>query len=248
MRNPFRPSAGSPPPELIGRSGVLDAFDQRLRQGFGTPTIITGARGIGKTVMLGVAEELARSHGWDVISETATAGLAGRLRESVRRLTEDRSSVSTPGESRGPGLVITVDEIHAVNRSELAEIGAGLESFAGGLPFALVVAGLPAEVSELLAEEAAAFLWPADRIVLRNVAVDDVESSLARTFAAGGFAAPAGMMRQAAEATDGYPYLVQLVGYCLWREAERQSTLTATMMARAIEEAQKRYARTLPAR
>lgn len=265
LRNPYRPTAGATPPEVIGRSGVLDAFEQGLDQSSGTPgllLIITGARGVGKTVMLGVAQDLARGHGWEVISETATVGLGGRLGESMHRLAKDRFGVSTPAEWQdvgidllrrfqedGSGLIITVDEIHAVDRDDLAQIGAAIEQFVGeSLPVALVLAGLPAGVSELLDDEAAAFLRPADRIVLRNVPVSDVEESLRRTFASGGFDAPAGTFRQAAKATGGYPYLVQLVGYFLWREAEDQQTLTASMLARAIERAQERTDRTGPTR
>ena len=99
-------------------------------------------------------------------------------------------------QENGAGLLITVDEIHAVDRAELAEIGAAFERFVGeGLPVALVVAGLPAEVSELLAGVSAALFRPAERIVLRHVAVNAVEESLAATFAAGGFDAPAGTLR-----------------------------------------------------
>jgi hypothetical protein len=226
----------------------------------GLLTIITGARGVGKTVMLGVAQDLARGQGWEVISESATGGLAGRLGESMRRLAEDRFGGSTPGvwqdigaallrriQESGAGLVITVDEIHAVDRGELTQIGATIQRFGGeGLPVALVVAGLPAAVSELLGDGAATFLRQADRIVLTNVAVSDVESSLAKTIAAGGFDAPAGTFHQAAEATGGYPYLVQLVGYFLWREAEDGQKLTAAMVTRAIEKAHHRNARTIP--
>jgi hypothetical protein len=265
VKNPFRPSAGSTPPEVIGRAGLLDAFVRGLNQAAGVHgglTIITGARGIGKTVMLGVAQELARGHGWDVLSETATRDLAARLMESMRRLDEARFGARTPGvwpdigsallrrlQESGGGLVITVDEIHAVDRDDLARIGAAVRAFTReGLPVALVMAGLPAEVSELLAEEPAAFLRQADRIVLHNVAVDDVEESFARTFAAGGFDAPSGTFRQAAEATGGYPYLVQLVGYFLRREAEAGQGLTPSMVDRAIEQAHQRNARSASTR
>src|SRR5687768_13773683 len=92
VNNPFRPSAGAAPPEIIGRNGLLDEFDYGLRLGSGAPgllSIVTGARGMGKTVMLGAAQDLAREHGWAVISETATAGFMGRIGESMRRLIED---------------------------------------------------------------------------------------------------------------------------------------------------------------
>lgn len=47
LENPFRPSAGATPPEILGRAGLLDECDYGLRLGAGAPgllTIFTGAR------------------------------------------------------------------------------------------------------------------------------------------------------------------------------------------------------------
>jgi hypothetical protein len=93
MENPFRPTAGATPPDLVGRRGeVLDEFAYGLRIGSGAPsllTIFTGARGIGKTVMLGAAEDLAIASGWAVVSATATGGFLRRIGEAMRRLTNE---------------------------------------------------------------------------------------------------------------------------------------------------------------
>ncbi len=63
VRNPFAPGAGQRPPELAGRDRELDAFEIVLeRVARGRPErslVLTGLRGVGKTVLLG---EL-RSHG-----------------------------------------------------------------------------------------------------------------------------------------------------------------------------------------
>lgn len=91
-QNPFRPTAGAEPPQLIGRAGLLDEFVYGLRIRSGAPgllTIFTGARGIGKTVMLGEAEDAALAQGWVVISETATRGFLGRVGESMRTSAEE---------------------------------------------------------------------------------------------------------------------------------------------------------------
>jgi hypothetical protein len=90
--NPFRPSAGAEPPQLIGRTGLLDEFKYGLTLRSGAPgllTIFTGARGIGKTVMLSEAEDAAREHGWVVVSETATAGFLGRMGEAMRTAAQE---------------------------------------------------------------------------------------------------------------------------------------------------------------
>lgn len=285
MENPFRPSAGATPPEIIGRAGLLDEFDYGLRLGSGAPgllTIFTGARGIGKTVMLGAAHDMARERGWAVISETATGGFMGRIGESMRQLAEELgtgpqgrriTAVSAAGfslttelpperqvawrnlaeellrliQGRGTGLVITVDEIHAADRAELAQLAASVQHLIQDrLPIGLVFAGLPAAVSDLLNEGVATFLRRADKIDLHAAAVRDVETSFADTFAAAGFKISPALVRQASEATGGYPFLIQLVGYFLWREAENnEGALDAEAVGRAIEAAHRRNARTV---
>ena len=285
MENPFRPSAGATPPHILGRAGVLDEFEYGLRLGSGAPgllTIFTGARGIGKTVMIGAAHDLAREKGWAVISETATAGFMGRIGESMRHAAEELGtgpanrritaigaagfSITTQlpperqvawrtlGEDllrlldeRGNGLVITVDEIHAADRSELAQLAASVQHFIQDrLPIGLVFAGLPAAVSDLLNEGVATFLRRADKIDLHSAAVREVEDSFATTFAEAGFKVSSDLVRHAAEATEGYPFLIQLVGYFLWREAENnQGTLSPEAVERAIDAANRRNARTV---
>ena len=56
IRNPFAPGAGSPPPELAGRSAIrrdVDVRLQRLRLGRPAKSVmLVGLRGVGKTVLL----------------------------------------------------------------------------------------------------------------------------------------------------------------------------------------------------
>lgn len=259
--NPFRPTAGATPPEVIGRSGLLDEFEYGLELGSGAPgllSIFTGARGIGKTVMLGAAHDVARQHGWAVIAETATGAFMGRIGEKMRRLTQELADNPEPhrritglsiagfsitsqltperqvdwrdlGESlltllneRGTGLLITVDEIHAADRVELAQLAANVQHFIQDrLPIALIFAGLPSAVSDLLNEGVATFLRRADKIDLHAAAVRDVETSYTATFTAAEIRIPRELVSKAASATGGYPFLIQLIGYFLWREAEK---------------------------
>ncbi len=81
-RSPFRPSFGTSPPVVSGRDAILAELGDALDAGpgaAGRAALLTGNRGIGKTVILNEAEVLARERGWLVISETATAGLLDRL-------------------------------------------------------------------------------------------------------------------------------------------------------------------------
>lgn len=64
--NPFSPGAGTQPPELAGREAVLADVNvtlQRSRNGiFSRSSIFVGLRGVGKTVLLNRAREIADEH------------------------------------------------------------------------------------------------------------------------------------------------------------------------------------------
>jgi hypothetical protein len=68
VRNPFAPGAGQRPPELAGRDREVDAFDVVLeRVSRGRPErslVLTGLRGVGKTVLLGELRAMAVRRGW----------------------------------------------------------------------------------------------------------------------------------------------------------------------------------------
>ena len=96
MRNPYSPGAGNRPPALVGRESDLDVFDiaiQRLSIGrHDRSVIVTGLRGVGKTVLLREFGRLAQSQGWvhehvEVSEETQFVTVAAELvRRSILRL------------------------------------------------------------------------------------------------------------------------------------------------------------------
>ncbi len=65
FENPFRPGAGQMPPYLAGRTAEIDAFKRLLRQTTVLEnTILTGLRGVGKTVLLESLRPEALNAGW----------------------------------------------------------------------------------------------------------------------------------------------------------------------------------------
>lgn len=65
FENPFRPGAGHMPPYLAGRTDELDGFRKALRQRTILENVIlTGLRGVGKTVLLETFKPIARQAGW----------------------------------------------------------------------------------------------------------------------------------------------------------------------------------------
>ncbi len=89
--NPYTPNAGARPPALVGRDTQLTAFEillDRLRKGrTGESMLITGLRGVGKTVLLGALEERAKSRGWTTIEAEITKNVAfgPRMAQLARR-------------------------------------------------------------------------------------------------------------------------------------------------------------------
>lgn len=71
--NPFRPGFNSPPPAFVGRDRLLGAVREALAVAAldgrtPRPIVITGTRGVGKTVALGEAAALAASeHAWPTV-------------------------------------------------------------------------------------------------------------------------------------------------------------------------------------
>ena len=65
LQNPFRPGAGHMPPYLAGRTAEQDDFKDLLRQRVVMSNLVlTGLRGVGKTVLLETFKPLALTHGW----------------------------------------------------------------------------------------------------------------------------------------------------------------------------------------
>ena len=78
LRNPFAPGAGSRPPELAGRSALLEAAElalRRVRLGRAEKSqMLLGLRGVGKTVLLNRIAELAESIGYEQAQLEAPEG------------------------------------------------------------------------------------------------------------------------------------------------------------------------------
>jgi hypothetical protein len=65
FQNPFRPGAGQPPPYLAGRENEKNEFSKMLDQEVVLKNlIITGLRGVGKTVLLETLKPIAINKGW----------------------------------------------------------------------------------------------------------------------------------------------------------------------------------------
>jgi hypothetical protein len=102
IRNPYAPGAGQRPPELAGRDEQLSAFDVVLeRVARGRPErslVLTGLRGVGKTVLLNALRSAAVRRGWGTgklearPDQSLRRPLSGALHQAVRELGRSSSA------------------------------------------------------------------------------------------------------------------------------------------------------------
>ena len=97
-------------------------------------------------------------------------------------------------------------------------------------PISLVIAGLPNVISDILNDDILTFLRRAKRVHLEYVDVELVKLDYHDVFLKLVDREEMNIVEEAARATYGYPYLIQLVGFFLWDElnnGSHQSTTSA---------------------
>lgn len=98
LNNPFRPGFGSWPPSFVGREHVELLFTDGLANGPGSRyhnTLVTGARGLGKTVLLAAFRDIAESQGYLTVAVDANDGMVRRIVRDLLLL--EQRLEDTPG-------------------------------------------------------------------------------------------------------------------------------------------------------
>jgi hypothetical protein len=123
VRNPFAPGAGNPPPELAGRSALLEQAEialQRVAMRRSTQSmILVGLRGVGKTVLLVRIKDAAELLGYRTVFVEAHEGksLAEMLLPSLRNLLFSLSMVENAKEKARRGLRVLRGFVSALKLS-----------------------------------------------------------------------------------------------------------------------------------
>lgn len=132
IQNPFAPGAGSPPPALVGRSDILDQgtiLYARVKQHRAEKNLLlTGLRGVGKTVLLNELERLAESCDYKTIMIEATVDktLGEVLIPPLRQLLYKLDKLAGTGHKVRRGLAVLRSFINVI-KLKIGEIEIGLD-------------------------------------------------------------------------------------------------------------------------
>lgn len=132
IKNPFSPGAGSPPPELVGREPVLEQARillGRTKAGRSEKSLmLTGLRGVGKTVLLNEIQRLAVAEGYHTLEIEAHEDkrLGPLLAPSLRRLLYDLDRLAGAGDKVRRGLAVLRSFISAI-RLTIGDVDIGLD-------------------------------------------------------------------------------------------------------------------------
>lgn len=142
--NPFTPVFGKVPPYLAGREDIIDNLCAALEQPIGNPdscSIFVGARGTGKTTLLGALANEAEQRGWVSANVFAQEGMlediVQRTKDSAAHLIESDQKRSITGVSVAHIGGLTFDTLKndsASNwRTQMNELFAQIEETNTGL-------------------------------------------------------------------------------------------------------------------
>jgi hypothetical protein len=99
------------------------------------------------------------------------------------------------------------------------------------------MACLPSQTSTLLNEKSITFLRRASQYHLQKIPQVDVELAIEKTVEGGGKSIEQPALDMASRASDGFPFMLQLVGFRIWQSAGGRATIDATAAQKGIERA-----------
>ncbi len=257
----FSPSFGNRPSYLVGRGSVISTFISGLEQEPGNrdrAILMLGQRGSGKTVLLWELADRARKLGFVVATPTvASEDMLERIVEKIQEAGEPYAnkhrlpkltggSLSVFGFSAGLEFTRDVQETKSfqfklthelqANSPEIRQLVTAYQELVGeGLNVALVMAGLPGAVSATLNDRVLTFLNRARKVTLEPLSVGDVDAYYQRAFEELDLDIPGDLRLRAARATQGSPYMLQLIGYNIANRCQAGEYVTPEQVDGAIE-------------
>ena len=133
------------------------------------------------------------------------------------------------------GVLITIDEVDP-DLDEMIQLAATYQHFVReDRKVALLMAGLPFRVSNLLRDQSVSFLRRSNQYYLRPIETYEVREALIETVKDGGKDIDAAAVNRAATAIEGFPYMLQLIGYQFWEASGDEQVIGLPAVEHGID-------------
>lgn len=240
-----------------GKTVLLNAFEDEAHRRGWLVISETARPGVVPEMTATRLPELLASATGDTTMSTVTgvnlttAGFGG----GVTRQRQDRYPVTPSLRSQltqladiqggqGAGVLLSLDEVHREATQDLRAIAQTVQHlFREGRQLAFAAAGLPSAVEDVLNDAVVTFLRRAERFTLGSVSAQEVALALRAPIEDSGREVTDEAIATAIAGTQGYPFLVQLVGYHMWAADPGSETIDAGQARVGVERAVRRVGR-----
>src|ERR1035437_867952 len=144
-------------------------------------------------------------------------------------------------EANQTGILISLDKINYQQIDELREFFTSLQHlFREEHEIAFVGGGSLEAIHDVLNDSSLGFLERADRYVLEPLSLEMTMEAIAKPIESGGRKITPEVCKKAAQATGGYPLLIQLVGYQSWNVNPNEPTITLADVEKGVVKASRK--------
>ena len=216
---------------VLSESATPGLVDRLVNEGL--PQALNNVKSAGRTSrkrLTGLTAPGGFGAQWETVEDyPVRAGLRVLTNELTDCLGED------------DGVLFTVDEVHRGQIDEIVQLSAVVQhAFREGRNVAFAGACLQSGLDALLSEPSSTFLRRAERHRLADVPLGDVVTALTKPVVDAKRTISADTAKLAAEATGGYPFLIQLIGFHMWRVNPSAKEITVEDVEAAVPAARRR--------
>lgn len=180
MRNPFTPESGSYPHVLMGRDAIINEFIDALDNGApgnqDTFPLLSGSKGIGKTVLLSKIADILLEHGFFVYRCVGRTGMSGRFKkelvpgESDGQIELDDAIIAKLGDGSCRGVAVIIDDMEMGCIDDFRIIASAVQKTAGaGNRVVMAVAGMPNDIDAIEDDGTVSFLRRMHRLNIDTI-------------------------------------------------------------------------------
>ncbi len=206
-------------PRGSGKTVLLTELGDMARKRGWTVLYETAGEGLCENIVRalsapGLKRELSAE--LNAVVAKAHVGVERDARETTLREALGDAAAKLTGKDKG--LLVTIDEVQDADEEDIRVIASAVQHLIRERKnIAFVFAGITTGVLDLINGKSLTFLRRAKAEELGAIPIDEVACALRTTVEKSGLAIDEDALTLAAHETAGYAYLIQLVGYHIWR-------------------------------